>query len=49
MFKQKIIHHFFVPKFVIAPVKGFGLVREMQEFTTVLFQRKKTKKNNQKI
>ena len=48
MLKQKKINHFVVPKFVVAPVKGFRLVREMQECTTVLFQWKKTKKKYQK-
>ena len=48
MLKQKRINHFIVPKFVIVPVKGFHLVREMQECTTVLFDRKKTKKKYQK-
>ena len=59
---------FYIRKFVIAPVKGFRLVEEMQECSTefskqiflntsllvvhfsytVLFQKKKTKKKNQR-
>ena len=46
--KQKKINHFIVPKFVIVPVKGFQLLREMQECRTALFHRKKTKKKYQK-
>ena len=34
--------------FIIAPVKGFRLVRKTQECTTVLFHKKKTKKKYQK-
>ena len=44
MLKQKKPFH--CTKFVIAPVKGFWLVREMQECTTVLFHRKMTKNNH---
>ena len=36
-------------EFVIAPVKGFRLVREMQQGTTFLFHRKKTKNNNKNV
>ena len=46
--KQEKINHFIIPKFVLAPMKDFRLVREMQECTTVLFHRKKTKKKYRK-
>ena len=49
MLKQKNQpFYFIVPKFVIASVKSFRLVREMEESTAVLFHRKKTKKKYQK-
>ena len=47
MLKQKSNH--FIVQFVKAPVKGFRLIREMQECTTVLFHRKKTKNNHKNV
>ena len=46
MLKQKSNH--FIVQFVIAPVKCFRLVKEMQECTTALLHRKKTKKQPHK-
>ena len=45
-YAQTNVKPFYCTKCVIAPVKGFWFVREMQECTTVLFHRKKTKNNH---
>ena len=47
-YAQTKVKPFYCTKFVMAPVKGFQLVRETQECTTVLFhkeQSQKSKKN----
>ena len=45
MLKQKPFH---CAKFVIAPIKGFWLVREMQECTKVFISQEKRQKKLQK-
>ena len=48
-YAQTKIKPFYCTKFVIAPVKGFYLVREMQERTTVSFiSQEKDKEHSQK-
>ena len=49
MLKQKKINHFIVPMFIIAPVKGFRLVRKTQECTTVYFTRKRQRKSTKNL
>ena len=48
-YAQTKIKPFYCKKFVIAPVKGFRLVRAMQECTTVLFHRKKKERTITKM